>query len=139
MIVNGYIAPTAEDIRIFAPELDKVDESVISLAIMQAQLFVDHSWSEKDYPWAIVFLVSHLLRVSGAAEAASNSDSGSSTDDTSTFLSMIAFGERRVQFRAKPSSKETQLAVASGDYDTTPYGNMFLQLRRRNFPAIAVV
>lgn len=130
----AYVVPTPDMIKAVAREFADVDPAYIALVIEQAMLFVDESWSEQDYKWAIIYLVAHLLKVSGADEAVT----GGAADDPTTFVSMIAFGDRRVQFR-KATSGQMEVAVASGDYDTTRYGGLFLALRRRNFPAIAIV
>jgi len=129
-----YTKPTVEQFRVKFPTFSGVGNPTISAAIDEASASVDQSWIEADYQPAILYLAAHIMAADGVL-----------FDGLGAAGGMIAAGQVS---EAKVGDAMVKLGGAgsgsggggsSSGYSSTPYGQRYLQLLRRNQPAIALV
>ncbi|WP_377838710.1 DUF4054 domain-containing protein [Bosea sp. UC22_33] len=129
-----YTTPTVDQFRVKFPTFSGVGNPTIQAAIDEASASVDQSWIEADYPPAILYLAAHIMAADGVLYDGLGAAGG-----------MIAAGQVS---EAKVGDAMVKLGGASGGaggggsasgYASTPYGQRYLSLLRRNQPAIALV
>lgn len=128
-----YVPPTAEEVKARFPEFAPVSDTLINLLLAEAIPQVGETWVERDRKPATLYLVAHMLAMEG--------EPGRTTTGTGIGVS----GPMR---RRKVGDVETEFAAFGANsrggtsatgYDATTYGQRFLELMRKNFPAVAVV
>lgn len=125
-----YEVPAPADLKARFPALAGVADSVIAVALAEAQGRVDRSWPESDYQPALLLYAAHVLTLDGH---------GAGTE-----AEMARAGASGFQ-RMKSGSLELDRGQASGssgggsDLAQTGYGRRFLEMVRRNFPPVLVV
>ena len=131
-----YTVPTVSQFRTKFPTFAGVADATVQDAIDEASASVDLSWIEADYQPAILYLAAHILTITGAHFDALG---------TGAIGGVIAAGQVS---EAKVGDAMVKLGGASGSggsgnaasgLSSTPYGQRYLDLLRRNQPAIALV
>ncbi|KRE07451.1 hypothetical protein ASE63_22390 [Bosea sp. Root381] len=129
-----YVIPTLSQFRTKFPTFAGVGDDTINAAIQEASASVDRSWIEADYQPAILYLAAHILTVDGALYG-----------DIGSIGGVIGAG---LVSEAKVGDVQVKLGSAGGGaggggsssgYASTPYGRRYMELLRRNQPAIALV
>lgn len=130
-----WTPPTVDDLTTRFPVFAKVSPDLLQLIIEEATADVGVNWIEKDRTPAILYFAAHLLASQGHAGATGTGGGGAATTGA---IKRRKVGDVETEFVGAA-------AVSAGGwggsplYDSTIYGQMFLRLLRRNFPAIAVV
>lgn len=126
-----YTKPTTDQFRVKFPTFSGVGNPTIQAAIDEASASVDPSWIEADYQPAILYLAAHIMASDGVLFDGLGLESVGG---------VIAAGQVS---EAKVGDAMVKLGGASGGsasgYASTPYGKRYLELLRRNQPAIALV
>lgn len=117
--------PTPADLKARFPGFAAIADAVVQAALDEAALQVGTDWtSEADIRLGRLLLAAHVLTLDGqgsGAEAAA----------------AAAGGFRRM--RSGALELERTDAAGPGALDSTGYGRRFLELVRRNVPAVTVV
>jgi len=119
--------PPAADLKTRYPAFAGVADALVNAVLADAALWIDDRWRESDRVPAALALAAHMLAVEGAI------DGGSGTAINGPVASSKV-GDVSVTFAGRASG--------SGDFSgfaETAYGQAFLRLRRRNFPAVLAV
>jgi hypothetical protein len=129
----AYATPTAEDFKTRFPEFGTVSDSLVTAIIAEQEPQVGDTWIDADRRPALMYLVAHLLNMSGypapTAEAAViNAQRGQ--------MKRRKVGDVETEYAGTSSAAN---ASASDIYSVTFYGRMFLSYLRRNFAPFAVV
>ena len=61
----SYVVPTPEQFKIFKPQFESVPDETVQLYLDLAARVVDQSWTEQDYPIAIMAYACHLMTING--------------------------------------------------------------------------
>ena len=145
---------TAQDIIAFKagyPEFGTDSDATIAAVFNTADVFLDASvWSQRDFAKARQLWVAHILTLKSMMGATLSLAGGSSSSTTTSggltdlFVRQIRIGERTVSFDRRQllnTSKQSATGTGPGEDNLllTLYGNLFLQLRQRNFPLVAIV
>jgi len=117
----AYEAPTPEDLIARYPAFAAVDPDTIQYWLTDAERFVDESWTEGDYPIAIMALAAHNMVLAGLGTDAA------ATAELPGGVTNFKSGSLSVSFSDKAASDRAAGALAS-----TRYGAEFAALRRRN-------
>lgn len=111
----------------------------IAAAIDLADGFLDASkWDPSDFLIARLLLAAHLTAMEQQA-IANNTIDGTGMSDL--FVNTVKFGERTVSFAQRQAFSKLGAGMAPGEEMLlrTQYGELFLQLRFRNVPAVAII
>lgn len=121
-------APTTTTFKARFPEFVAVSDVFLQVIIDEAVGEVGPSWSEPDRSTAQMYLAAHMLASEGygAGKATGSATLGA--------VKRRRVGDVETEYAGSGSSG----GVGSG-YLTTTYGRRYLELKRRNFPTIAVV
>jgi hypothetical protein len=110
----AYEAPEPADLIARYPAFTDVDDAVIQYWLTDAERFVDESWTEADYPIAIMAMAAHNLALAGlGTEAAATAG--------------VPTGTFSVSF-----TDDAANANKTGALSSNRYGAEFAMLRRRN-------
>lgn len=131
-----YTTPTLEQFRTKFPTFSGVADATINAASDEARSSVDTTWIEADYQPAILYLAAHILTIDGALIAASDLG-GAGGIVGAGLVSDMKVGDVSVKMAGSASGGGGS-GFSSG-YATTPYGRRYLELLRRNHPAVALV
>lgn len=126
----AYALPTSADLILRYPEFEAIDPARIDYWLQDALRFVDESWTEEDYPVAIMAMAAHNMWLRGFLATSSSGSSGGTTGGTSPLplgLTSIRSGALSLSFTEKSAN-----ARASGSLEGDPYGAEYLLLLRRN-------
>ena len=145
----AYTLPVAGDLKSRFPEFADVANATVAPFINAASLWVDDSWSERDYPNAIIYLAAHYLQMYQKALLSTSSGGGggggSGSEEITTFVSEIKFEDFDIKFGSggKSSSSTTggggAVSSSAALLAMTPYGMLYEQLRDRNVFPFAIV
>lgn len=116
-----------------------VNDPDIQQSLVTALLWVDPAiWSSTDYNQALLFWAAHFLTLKQWQLATVQLGGSGETD---IFIRQISFGERRVSFAERRSGQATEKMSGPGEsmLEYTVYGQLYLMLRARNVPAVAIV
>jgi Protein of unknown function (DUF4054) len=153
-----YTVPTVAEFETKFPAIVATPEA-IQMWLDTAAMMVDNTWYINDYQPAILFLAAHYLTTALALEAAAAlgggaGGGGGSTGSTDTasagpvYLSSVSIEGRTVSFRQGGTSSSTRASQAAGAGITSQtdaalrrslYGQIFIELRRRNVIPILTV
>lgn len=125
----AFTVPTVADFQTKFTNFSVVPDATIQAAIDEASLTVGAEWLEKDAPRAILYLSAHILSMDGEPE-----NSGGTSTASAAAIKKEVVGDVEIEYAV-------QADVASGAnsiYQRTYYGQRYLELLRRNFPAVAV-
>lgn len=128
----AYTEPTPETFKARYPEFTPVSDALIQLMLNDAVAEVGETWVEKDRARAQMLLVAHWLTMEGEP---GRTETGQGAAGTGA-IKRDKVGDVETEFATFGSGSQT---AGSGTYMQTAYGQEFLALMRRNFPAVAVV
>lgn len=141
----AYIFPTVDDFRAKFPEFADLDDETIQTLLDEAGRNVDETWTEGDYTNAILYLAAHYHQLSLMA---ANESGGTGTGEDASGVpagSMITsehIGPIAVSY-GKSTSATSAGSSGSGAYPspfgTTIYGQRYLDLLKKNIPAVLVI
>lgn len=143
----AYTLPTAAQFKAFFPEFVAVDDTTIELFLSAATNWVRDDWPEADWKLAILYLAAHLLIMRPTvAVPGSGVGGGGSTyaGDGDTYIKSVKFGDRQVTYDVKKGASSSasggSVAVRADEFlGMTQYGEIFLQIRRRNVFPVAII
>lgn len=139
--------PTFNDFRVQFPELVSISDQRVTIALnLVDTLLEENLWAAKDWPKAFLHYAAHLA-VMFTLQASKMGATGASgiggTNDLTTFLSSVSFGERKISFAERKTSGMTgqnDSDIAGEEMlDMTIYGQMYQLLRGRNIMPIVVI
>lgn len=114
----AYTVPTAADLKARYPAFAAVGEPVVDQALLEASNRVDDSWSEKDYPTAIMLYAAHLLALDGL---------GTSVEVQLAGFKRVKAGSLELERSDKDG------AIGAGSILSTSYGQRYSELLELNF------
>lgn len=127
----AYTPPTATDLKVRFPEFAPVSDALVSLILGEAMDMVGPTWMERDRKPATLYLAAHMLAMEGEPARSAGATGGGATGPVK---------------RRKVGDVETEFAGFGGpvdgsksNYGLTAYGQRYLDLLRRNFPAVVAV
>lgn len=133
-----HIVPTVDQFRVKFPTFATVGDATITAALLEASDTVNIDWVERDYQPAILYLAAHILTLDGALTASSDiSDAGSIIN--AGLVSEMKVGDVSVKLAGASGGTGGGSGASGSGYASTGYGRRFLELLRRNFPAVAIV
>lgn len=130
-----YVPPVAADLKGRFPEFNAVNDVLIGLILEEAAPQVGETWLERDRKPATLYLAAHLLTMEGEPGRTVNGAAGA-TAGTGP-IRRFKVGDVETEFAGSGASSGSGSGAPS--YAATEYGRRFLDLLRRNFPAVAVV
>ena len=122
--------PTLADFRARFPEFANAGDPQVSAILSEASAEIGADWLEKDKATAALYLAAHMLAGSGGLGGP-----GASGVAVSGPVRSRSVGDVSVTFAGVEGSGYGSKSI----YASTGYGQRFLQLARRNFPAVAIV
>ncbi|EYR81391.1 DUF4054 domain-containing protein [Shinella sp. DD12] len=129
----AYTAPTPTTFKARCPEFAPVSDDLVQLMIDDAIGDVGDTWIEKDRSRAQMLLIAHWLTIEGEPGRSTTGQGSAGTG----LVKRRKVGDVEVEF-ATAGGSSSGGGSASG-YALTSYGQEYMALMRRNFPAIAVV
>lgn len=131
-----YTLPTAAEFKAKFPTFAAVGDPTITLAIIEASASVDTTWIERDYQPAIMYMAAHIMTIDGVVIAgAGMGDAGGVIN--AGLVSEMKVGD--VQVKLAGAAGGSGGAGAATGMRSTGYGLRYLELLRRNQPAVALV
>lgn len=128
----AYVAPTAAEMKARFPVLSALENATIEAFVSEASRQVDESWVEADYKTAIQYLAAHMM----VAEGLVNSDGVAAVVGTTGPVKSESLGDASLTYSDRGGSG---LSGDEAELSTTPYGQRFAELRRKNhFPVLIV-
>lgn len=130
------------------PLFKGLDDALINLVLNEVvSSFVDETWLEADQIPAILALAAHFLAMEGHPFTEISDDTGSGSNEsviTTGALSSIKVGDVSVSYGSGSSATGGGISSSNSsdirsNLNLTTYGQQFLSLRRKNFPAVVVV
>ncbi|MBX4889776.1 DUF4054 domain-containing protein [Rhizobium bangladeshense] len=131
----AYEAPTPATFKARYPEFTAVSDALVQLVLNDAISDVGDTWLEKDRARAQMLLAAHILTMEGEPGRTENGASGATAG--TGIIKRDKVGDVETEF-ATPSSSGGGGSALSG-YGMTFYGRQYLELLRKNFPAVSVV
>lgn len=123
--------PTATALKARYTEFAPVSDALVEAIIGEAALFVDETWREADQAPAILARAAHMLAIEGEPARSS----GSAASVALGPVQRVKVGDVETQFGTRGAGVVASAATLG--LSDTPYGQRFLELRRRNFPGVA--
>lgn len=130
----AYEVPTPVTFKARFPEFGVVSDTLVQLVLNDAISDVGDTWLEKDRARAQMLLAAHILTMEGEPGRTENGASGATAG--TGIIKRDKVGDVETEF-ATPTSSGSGGALSV--YGLTFYGQQYLELRRKNFPAVAVV
>jgi hypothetical protein len=131
-----YDLPTAAQFKAKFLTFAAIGDPTLDMAITEASASVDRSWIEADYQPAIMYLAAHIMTIDGVLSATVDLENVSSVIN-SGIVTKMKVGDVDVTLAGAASG--TAGAGAATGLRSTGYGLRYLELLRRNQPAVALV
>lgn len=131
----AYQTPTPATFKARYPEFTAVSDALVQLVLDDAIGDVGDTWLEKDRARAQMLLAAHVLTMEGEPGRTENGSSGATAG--TGIVKRDKVGDVETEF-ATPSSSGSGGSALSA-YARTFYGQQYLELLRKNFPAVAAV
>jgi len=125
----SYTEPVAADLKMRYPAFAAVDDATIDYWLTDAHRYVDQSWTEMDYAPALIAAAAHNMLKAPVAGIAGSDVAGFAAAGVTRFKSGT--------FDAQFSDEAVKVALAGG-WASSPYGQDYLALLRRNVPSMGV-
>jgi hypothetical protein len=132
-----YVLPTATTLKAKFPTFASVADATITLAIAEAGASVDTTWVEADYQPAVLYLAAHIMTLDGVVISASDLG-GAAGVINAGLVSEMKVGDVAVKLGGSSGSGSGGSGSGVG-LAATGYGRRYLELLRRNHPAVALV
>lgn len=132
----AWTPPSVADLKARFPIFANVDETTLQLILNEAIAEVGVEWIEQDRAPAALYLSAHLLAGEGLAGATGTGGGGAAITGA---VKKRKVGDVEVEFAGVASTGGGSGGWGASPYDSTIYGQRYLLLLRRNFPAVAVV
>lgn len=129
----AYVPPTSTDLKARFPEFSSVSNTLLDLILAEASAQVGETWLERDRKPATLYLAAHML----AQEGEPGRSAGGTGGGTSGPVKRRKVGDVETEFAGFSASSGA--GGRASEYGSTAYGLRFLDLLRKNFPAVAVV
>lgn len=133
-----YTLPTPAQLKTKLPAFASVPDATIQDAIDEAKASVDESWIEADYQPAIIYLAAHLLALNGVLWSAALAGPVGGLIAGGA-VSEAKVGDVMVKLGGSSGGAVGGSAGSGSGLASTPYGKRYLELLRRNHPAVALV
>lgn len=127
----AYVAPTPTTFKARFPEFVPVSDSLVGLVLAEAIAQVGETWLERDRARAQMLLAAHTLTMEGEP---GRSTSGQGSAATGA-VKRRKVGDVEVEFAGSGSGSGGSGATG---FAASTYGQEYMSLMRRNFPAVAV-
>lgn len=129
--------PTPDTLTNRYPAFKGTDAGLISLILQEALGAVDETWIPADQQPALLAYAAHLLAIERMGDQSVTLDDGSILP-TAGPLKSASVGPASFDFSDSALSIQAQQNAASNGLASTPYGRRYLELLRRNKPAVVV-
>lgn len=135
-----YEAPTVASFKARYPEFEPVDAGLLQLVLGDAIAQVGDTWLEMDRARAQMLLTAHFLTIEGEPARSQAIASGGASGGYSGPITKRSVGDVSTEYGAAANEAASSggMAASTAGYETTRYGRLFLDLMRKNFPAIRV-
>ncbi|TBZ81415.1 DUF4054 domain-containing protein [Rhizobium leguminosarum] len=131
----AYQVPTPATFKARYPEFAAVSDVLVQLVLDDAIGDAGDTSVEKDRARAQMLLAAHILTMEGEPGRTENGSSGATAG--TGIIKRDKVGDVETEF-ATPASSGPGGSTLSA-YSLTFYGQQYLELLRKNFPAVAVV
>lgn len=128
-----WTPPTVETFKTRFPEFASRPEASVQVVLDEAVGDVGDSWAERDRTAGVLHLTAHLLAVQGSVGSGARGGGAAVTGA----IKRRKVGDTETEFAGVGGGTSTGGSLDS--YRSTAYGVRYLELMRRNFPAVAVV
>lgn len=128
----AYTEPTFATFKARYPEFAPVSDDLVTLVLQEAIAQVGDTWVEKDRARAQMLLAAHTLTMEGEPGRTTTGQGSAGTGP----IKRDKVGDVETEF-ATPTASNSSSGLSG--YLLTAYGKAFLDLMRRNFPAVAAV
>jgi hypothetical protein len=128
----AYQQPTPASFKARYPEFTPVSDTLVQLVLNDAFSEVGDSWLDKDRARAQMLWAAHTLTMEGEPGRTTSGQSSAGTG----MVKRRKVGDVEVEFATAGSASGGGTLAG---YSLTTYGQEFLALMRKNFPAVAVV
>ena len=155
MTINPTLPPTVAEFRAVFPEFAEASDAQVQFYLDTAMQWIDVYWYPIDAKLAVLYAAAHYLtlqdRASGGellSDDSSGTGGGVTTDPEvgKIWVKSVRFRDRQVTYDRVGAASEKQTGKGGGStaaseefWGSTPYGQMYLALLRRNVPHVAVV
>jgi hypothetical protein len=129
--INALVAidPNVAALKMRYPAFAAVDDATVAYWLADAKRFVDVSWNDGDYAPGLIAAAAHNMSKTGVAGISGSQLGGFAAAGVTRFKSGT--------FDAQFSDVAIKVAVAGG-WASTPYGQDYLDLLRRNVSGFGV-
>ena len=137
-----YAQPDAATFKARFPELEPVSDTLVGLVLGEAIDAVGDTWLERDRAKAQMYLAAHMLAIEGEPGRSQGIAAGEGGGNFSITgpAKREKVGDVEVEYAGGSSSSGgSDGSGAASGYSLTSYGRLYLDLLRKNFPAVAVV
>jgi hypothetical protein len=152
-----YIVPSAADLKARFPEFATVDAQIVESFISAAANEIEPSqWIEKYYPIAIIYLAAHymwlyqqqlLITQQQAIGLGGGTGGGGAGSEVQTYLSSMSWEDFQISFGSTKTAGSSGMSrnwdyITGGAnplYGQTMYGQLYLELRKRNLPTVVLI
>ncbi|AGC35706.1 virion structural protein [Rhizobium phage RHEph06] len=125
-----WTAPTPAEFKIRFPQFASVDDATVQMILDEAVAEVGETWIEAYRTPGVLYLAAHLLASQGLGYSA-----GGGGAAVTGAVKRRKVGDVETEFAGVAGGSSGDLS----GYGTTVFGQQFLRLQRKNFPAVAVV
>lgn len=150
--MSTWVPPTVAEFRARFPGFSGYPDETVQVVLDEAIEEVGRGcWVEKDKTKATLYLTAHLLQTEeqGLVDPAVPPSGGGGGAGSSTVLGgqlkRRTVGDVTVEWSVDSSKTSSGAAsgaggaTITGEYWATPYGQRYLELMKKNFPAVRVV
>ena len=131
----AYTAPTVASFKARYPEFADVPANRVVAVLEEVAYEVGELWPDEYRGAAALALVAHLLATGGAL---TTSDGMVSSLAPGAVVSQRA-GDTEIKYSSSATSGSTSSgSTTATSYERTAYGQRYLELRSRSFPAVAI-
>lgn len=146
-----YSVPTAAELKARFPEFATVADPIVTTFISAAANEIEPSqWIEKYYATAIIYLAAHYMwlyqqQLLVQAQSTGGVGGGGAGSEMQTYLSEMRWEDFQVSFGSSSTNKSgsSSWLQASGGasplYGKTMYGQLYIELRKRNLPTVVLI
>ena len=153
MALNPTLPPTVAEFRAMFPEFSEVSDPTVQLYLDIGMQWIAPFWYPIDAKLAAMYAAAHYLSLhdnatGGTISGGEDELGGGGAVDPEVgkiWTKTVRFRDRQVTYERvgaaaeKQKSSGSEAAASAEFWESTPYGQMYLSLRRRNVPHVAVI